>query len=131
MTISAAEGTRPFAFRDLANEMVNSLREAKEKNGFSLYCYCLMPDHLHLALSPAEEGPDVIETIRRLKGITTRKAWQHGLSGTLWQRSFYDHVARREEDVYKICEYIVNNPVRAGIVQNAGEYPFCGLVDPI
>ena len=131
VTVCAVHGTRPFEREDLARETVNCLLQAKSKKGFSLYCYCLMPDHLHLALSPPAHGPDVVEIIRQFKAITTSEAWHRGLHGQVWQRSFYDHIARKEENVYAICEYIVHNPVRAGLAQTLEAYPFCGLVDPI
>lgn len=44
----------------------------------------------------------------------------------LWQRSFYDHVLRGEEDMEEVAEYIWNNPVRAGLAEEREEYPFWG-----
>jgi len=131
VTVRARDGTRPFQTDDFAREAVNCVLDAKSNKGFSLYCYCLMPDHLHLAISPPEQGPDVVALVQYIKGLTTRKAWEHGFSGALWQRSFYDHIARREESVYEICQYIIDNPVRAGLAGSQEEYPLCGLVDPI
>jgi len=42
----------------------------------------------------------------------------------LWQRGFYDHALRKEEDVQKVAEYIVNNPVRMGLVEDWRNYRF-------
>jgi hypothetical protein len=47
------------------------------------------------------------------------------------QRSFYDHLIRKEEDLRQIAEYILNNPVRKGLVQRCEDYPYCGLIDPL
>ena len=44
----------------------------------------------------------------------------------LWQESFYDHVVRPEEDLSAIARYIIDNPVRAGIVKSPLDYPFAG-----
>jgi len=43
-----------------------------------------------------------------------------------WQKSYYDHVLRREEDIAVVARYIIGNPVRARLVKGAGEYPFFG-----
>ena len=44
----------------------------------------------------------------------------------LWQKGYYDHALRREEDVNQVAEYIVYNPVRAGLVDSPDRYPFSG-----
>lgn len=131
ITIHATKPGAPFKNPQFAQEVVNCLLDARTASGFSLYCCCLMPDHLHLVLSPSPHGPDVVGIIRHFKGVTTRKAWRHALGPSLWQRGYYDRIARREEDVLGMCEYILNNPVRAGLSQDHEEYPFCGLIDPI
>jgi len=80
-----------------------------------------MPDHLHWLLSG---HADFSSEVCRFKSISTRFAWQQGLRGTIWQRSFYDHVVRRQEDVVRVAEYIAANPVRSRLVENVDEYPF-------
>ena len=47
----------------------------------------------------------------------------------LWQKSFYDHVVRKEENLNSVAEYIFNNPVRKGMVENYDDYPFLGPKD--
>jgi len=49
----------------------------------------------------------------------------------LWQPSFYDHVLRNDEDVFKFAKYILNNPVRRKIVTNYKDYQFSGPIDLI
>ncbi len=44
----------------------------------------------------------------------------------MWQRSFFDHALRREEDLRKAAEYVLNNPVRDGLVEDRRDYPLCG-----
>lgn len=43
-----------------------------------------------------------------------------------WQKDFYDHILRKDEDVKKHVMYILNNPVRRGIVENWKDYPYKG-----
>lgn len=115
----------------MAREVIAWLLKAREAKGFSLYCYCLMPDHMHLVISPSSQGPDVTAIVQQFKSATTHKSWSLGFRGRLWQRSYYDHVARQEADVLAMCQYVIENPVRAGLAQNHGDYPFCALVDPL
>jgi len=43
-----------------------------------------------------------------------------------WQKNFYDHILRRDEDVAKQVRYILENPVRKGLINNWKGYPFKG-----
>ena len=80
-----------------------------------------MPDHLHWL---AEPTPRLPREVARLKSWSTRVAWATGWRGKLWQRSFMDRVARRSDDLQVIAEYVIENPVQAGLVAVAAEYPF-------
>jgi REP element-mobilizing transposase RayT len=48
------------------------------------------------------------------------------VEGRLWQDGYYDHVLRNNETTVKVARYIVENPVRAGLVTSVKEYPFIG-----
>ena len=82
---------------------------------------CLMPDHLHWLLA---DGMEMITCVGRLKSYSTTIAWQQGHCGRLWQRSFWDHVVRKDEDLFRVAQYIIENPVRKGLVQEARSYPY-------
>ena len=97
----------------------------------AIYVYCLMPDHLHLLISPLESGVNISKFVGSFKSKTTRIAWEYGLRGKVWQGRFYDHIIRKTESLQKAGEYILNNPVRKGLVAKLEDYPFSGLVDPI
>jgi REP element-mobilizing transposase RayT len=80
-----------------------------------------MPDHLHWLIADAKE---MIKSVGRLKSYSTTVAWQRGHSGRLWQRSFWDHVLRKDEDISEVARYIIENPVREGLAQEARSYPY-------
>jgi REP element-mobilizing transposase RayT len=86
------------------------------------YAWCLMPDHLHLLISP--RGANLSGTLSAWKSYTGHLLRKKGLDGSCWQRGFYDHALRKEEDVQRAADYIVNNPVRKGLVENWRDYPF-------
>ena len=46
------------------------------------------------------------------------------LGQRIWQRGFHDHALRAEEDIIDAARYIVANPLRAGLCQKIGDYPY-------
>ena len=50
----------------------------------------------------------------------------NGIQGTFWQTSFWDHFFRGDERLDHVVEYVLNNPVRAGLVERWCDYPFSG-----
>ena len=86
------------------------------------YALCLMPDHLHLLLSPTNHN--LIDLIQGWKTYSANQLRREGLEGKCWQRGFYDHALRNDEDIEAAAEYIVHNPVRAKIVEKWRQYSF-------
>ncbi|MFQ5956551.1 MAG: transposase [Candidatus Brocadiales bacterium] len=120
---------KPILYDGLAEDIVSCLKELRVSHGFKLYVYCIMPDHIHLLLSPGDSGLGLSKIIQIFKSMTTRRYRANGAKDILWQTYFYDHVVRREEDLNNIAKYILENPVRKGIVTDWQSYPFCGLID--
>ncbi len=52
-----------------------------------------------------------------------------GEANPLWQRSFFDHALRRNEDEIRTARYILANPVRAGLVERANDYSLSGSLE--
>jgi putative transposase len=87
-------------------------------------CWVLMPDHWH-ALIELGEAANLSTTVQRIKGVTARKVKQHcAFDGPLWAKGFHDHALRRDESVEKAANYIIANPVRAGLVRDPMHYPY-------
>ena len=83
-----------------------------------------MPDHLHFLATGAETAclPHFISAFKQKSSHEFKRMYkQH-----LWQRSYYDHVLRKEESLENIGLYILNNPVRAGFVDDFKKYEFVG-----
>ncbi|MEW6758756.1 MAG: transposase [Acidobacteriota bacterium] len=96
-----------------ARAIENSFTQAFTSKGCPVMAYAIMPNHVHLLLR--NEGADLISTIGEWKSHSTQLLWRLGLEGPLWQRSFYDHFLRKEEDVETVAIYIAQNPARAGL----------------
>jgi hypothetical protein len=72
--------------------------------------------------------------VRRFKGGAAR-GWNrvHGQAGALWQPNFHDRALRIDEDRKAVARYVIANPVRAGLVERVGDYPFWDAIwlDPM
>jgi putative transposase len=125
ISVATLDRRRIFENLLLTDACVDLLGTHANATGVPVYAYCFMPDHLHLLLSPTR-STSVFDFVRVYKSLSTRLAWQHEHAGRLWQARFYDHFLRKDDDVRRVVDYIVSNPVRAGIVTHWCDYPFCG-----
>ena len=122
----AVQDRRPiFGDPVVASAAVDVLRSHVAKTGVPVYAYCIMPEHVHVLVGPSATC-DVTTFVGQFKNLAQRAAWQHGVDGSFWQRSYWDHFLRAEEQVEQAVEYVRNNPVRRGLVDEAGDYPFSG-----
>jgi len=114
-----------FSDKSLSADFAALLKKHSQKNDIPLYAYCVMPDHVHLLIS-ASAKKDVIAFVREIKSLSTRIAWSYSYQGGIWQTSFYDHFLRKDDDCREVARYIIQNPVRKGMVENWRDYEFCG-----
>ncbi len=122
ITICTKDRRRLFNNKTWARLILTSLETGPFGKNTELYAYCLMPDHFHILLTPIDTN--LIDLINGLKSFTANLLRKNGLIEPSWQRGFYDHALRKEEDLRTVAEYIVNNPVRANLVENWVDYPF-------
>ena len=81
-----------------------------------------MPDHIHLA-GQLNDGT-LSALMNTLKGYTGyRIAKLPGISSPIWGRGFHDHALRSEESYRSMLNYLLNNPVRSGLVHDYHDYP--------
>jgi REP element-mobilizing transposase RayT len=67
----------------------------------------------------------VTDSLRLIKGRTARKAnLALGRTGNFWQHESYDHIIRDEEELSPTILYIINNPVKAGLVKEWEDWKF-------
>ncbi|MBU0617553.1 MAG: transposase [Planctomycetes bacterium] len=123
LTLCATIGT-PFTDSRLAGSVCESVEFRCDKHGYRLFGHCLMPDHLHVLLSPADSGISMDVWLQRFKSYTGHEYAKLGGQPPLWQRSAFDHVCRNGETAEEVLIYIVNNPVRAGLVERWQDWPW-------
>jgi len=102
------------------------LRESVGKFRARVYAYCFMPDHVHVLVRtpPETDFLEFVDHFKQLSGHRLRTEIGDGRS--VWQPRFYDHALRSSEGVLPTLRYIFANPIRAGIVENANDYPYSG-----
>jgi len=96
-----------------------------EQEGFSILAYCFMPDHLHLLIEGVRDDSDARKFITKGKQCSAH-AYAKKFGKRLWQPFGYEHVLRTNEKAVIAARYILQNPVRAGLVRTVLEYPFVG-----
>ncbi len=71
--------------------------------------FCVMPNHVHLllGLTPGGDNPTVSWVVNQLKGAVTKQ-----IGSPVWQKGFYDHVIRTEQELFQVDEYIEHNPAK-------------------
>jgi REP-associated tyrosine transposase len=96
---------------------IRVLMDEEKLGAVSTLAFVLMPDHLHWLVQLGEHA-EIGKVVGRVKSLIARR-----LDGEVWQRGFYDHALRKDEDIATVARYIVANPVRAGLVTRLGDYP--------
>jgi len=111
-----------------ASAVASKLQESSLWDESRLLCWVLMPDHLHMLIELGE-CRSLSALMRRVKCVTARSANQaESRSGSVWMPGFHDRALRAEEDATGVARYIVENPIRAGLVHEVGEYPYWGSI---
>jgi REP element-mobilizing transposase RayT len=106
-------------------QLQSILIEAIEHYSCDAAVYLFMPDHLHATLVSKQSDSDPLSAMKRFK---QRSAFYLAQSQNpvRWQKDFYDHILRSDEDILRHVRYTLNNPVRAGIVENWKLWPYKG-----
>lgn len=113
---------------DTARETLAQLASAADREGFAVPVYCLMPDHAHLLVNGRTSTSDLRRFIRLAKQLTEYAHRRRKKCG-LWQRSVWERVLRRGEDTIVTGRYILENPMRAGLVRHPWDWPWSGSLE--
>ena len=89
----------------------------------------VMPDHVHFVVELTTTN--IGQLMHSFKSYTANQInISLNRQGSVWQRGYHDHAIRKEEDINEVIEYVLSNPVRAGLVEDFHDYPhwFCRWV---
>lgn len=137
LTTSVA-GRRPiFLDYDRARIVLDAIRWLHAANRFLVDAAVVMPDHLHLVgqlgpglrrdaapttLPKMEASPTLPKVLHTLKSYSAKRLTEAGVTAPVWQDGYHDHGLRDDEDYRARIRYVIENPVRAGLVRRAGDY---------
>lgn len=129
----------------------NAWKYTSNKFPFTTDAICLLPDHIHTLMTLPEDDDDYPLRIREIKRIFTRvflsrfhephqrsPSHDHKQETTIWQRRYWEHTIRDEQDYQNHFDYIHYNPVKHGLVNSVSawkwssfhQYVQQGIYDP-
>lgn len=121
-------GEHAFGDEETARFFIERLGEVVQRDGLSVFAFCLMSNHYHVAVRMG-----VVPLSRSLQSLqqkTTRFInWRHQVYGPLWQGRFKAKLIDSDKYMAGLLSYIHLNPVSAGLVSDPADYPWSGHLD--
>ena len=105
--------------------VLTQILRAAAAEGFEVIAYCFMPDHLHLLVEGTTTTSNGLRFIARAKQLSGYY-YKQKFAEVLWQRYGFERVLRNDEQTLVVARYILENPLRNGIVACVQDYPFVG-----
>ncbi len=89
----------------------------------------IMPDHVHLIVTPLRKDKEtwhsLSDLLHSVKSFSANQISSHrGASGIIWQDEYFDRIIRNDDEFYEKFNYMIQNPVKAGLVESAEKYSF-------
>ena len=108
---------------ETAQIVLNSLHWLEKQGQILLDAAVVMPDHLHFVAGLHRSS--LAKLMHNFKGYTAYKINELlKKKGSFWQPQYHDHAVRQDEDLHGVVLYTLNNPVRAGLVNDFHDYPY-------
>jgi putative transposase len=109
----------------VAVAVMHSIRDIVGRGHCQAHAYVVMPDHVHCLLTLSGTR-SLYNVVRAFKAVATREARVRDALrfGKVWQRGYYEHRIRQDDDLRAQARYIVANPLRAGLVKRIVDYPW-------
>jgi len=106
-----------------------AFEECKKKYEFDIFSIVVMPNHIHMILKPAKinEYPKIIANIKIqfTKNVNIEnEIINKNRESNIWQRRYWEHTIRNEDDLYKHLDYIHYNPIKHGYVKCAKDWAY-------
>ena len=101
----------------------------RDDKAFELDCFTIMSNHVHAVFAPLKDKSGtpyslsgIMQSLKRRTASLANDVLRR--EGTFWQAESYDHVIRDESEWQRIVWYVLNNPVKAGLVTDWQEWPW-------
>lgn len=125
LTFCTAERRKWFTDPGVVDHVRSQLSRSAVDHRFAIPAYCVMPDHVHLLAEGTSPGSDLrrfVSSFKQKSGF----AFSSEHPARLWQDGYHDRILRDGETTLAVVRYILENPVRAGLVARFTDYPYSG-----
>ena len=114
-----------FGDVQIARSVVREMEHLQSSDVVHSMAWVVMPDHVHW-LFELKSGslPALMQALKGRGAFEVNRAKE--AKHLTWQKGYHDHGVRAEEDLVEIARYVVNNPIRAGLVKRREDYPLWG-----
>ena len=126
-TVCTADRMPFFGAVDVIEVARTALGQAFAEYHGHVGVYLFMPDHLHLMVSGRDTQADLWAMVIAFKQRTVFRAHRAGHPFG-WQKDFYDHLVRANEDYGAQVRYLLRNPVRRGLCDRWQDWPHKGVL---
>jgi len=131
-TVVVMHRTPRLATADEVRRLCAALRRVKQDLPFETIAMVILPDHLHAVWRLPENDSNYSLRWSRVKSLFSRGCTREDVPSSLarrrekgvWQRRFWEHVIRDEEDLRQILDYVYYNPVKHGLVTRPIDWPY-------
>lgn len=124
-TARAFEGQALFQSERTAKLLIETIFGYRDQKKYLLHEFVVMPNHLHLLLTPVA-AVTIERTMQFIKGGYSYRARKElGMNVEIWQRGYVDHCIRDGEDFFRHRHYIRLNAVKAHLAEAPEEYRYC------
>lgn len=117
---------------NVASILTQELRNAPIRHGWHVGHFVVMPDHIHFFCTASHDAKSLSDFMKYWKQWTSKRIRREcDIEGTIWHRQFFDHVIRNNNSYAQKKEYVINNPVRAGLVKHPNEWMWQGELEQL
>lgn len=112
-----------------ARIVIDTLRYSELRYSIDSLAFVVMPDHLHwlFSLGKSTSLSQVVANMKRRSAYRINERINRS-GAPVWQPEFHDYALRKDDEIRDVARYIVANPLRAGLVESVGDYPFWDAV---
>ena len=122
---------RSSVLTDNIDALRNAFRTARNERPFEVDGIVILPDHVHAVMKLPLDDSDFAGRWRRIKGHFSSALLHAGVDIArhsngelaLWQRRYWEHTIRNEDDFERHIDYVHFNPVKHGYVRRVGDWP--------
>ena len=130
VTVCTSRRRRVLAAEAPATVLVESWRSTARIHIWAVGRYVVMPDHVHFFASPDSAAKPLAGFVRDWKKWTTHRLQDSlGIAPPLWQPEYFDHVLRSPPSYDEKWKYVLENPIRAGLVGRSEDWKYAGECD--